>query len=241
VHELSQGQPWLVNALCREAVEKLEKNRQAPITKAIIEQAKEDIIINRYTHIDSLLARLHEPRVQRIIEPMIIGENTSQKVLSDDFLYVISLGLIRRENGKYGHLDMQKIMRNWQDYWREHGHLGAAGLRYKEAGPHLMMMAYLQRIINGGGKIHREYALGNYALDLLIEYNNRRYAIEIKLARDAFTRKKAKLQIAHYAELANLDEGWLVMFDRSKKKPWEKKIKRHRTHVKGKLIHIIGC
>ncbi len=43
-------------------------------------------------------------------------------------------------------------------------------IEYKEAGPHLLLQAFLQRIINGGGRIHREYALGRKRTDLFIEW-----------------------------------------------------------------------
>ena len=47
-----------------------------------------------------------------------------------------------------------------------------------------MLMAFLQRIVNGGGRIEREYGLGRGALDLLIEWRGQRHAIEVKLRRD---------------------------------------------------------
>jgi hypothetical protein len=68
-----------------------------------------------------------------------------------------------------GSLDMPKLMAAWQVFWREDGHLSAAGFSYKEAGPHLMLMAFLQRIVNGGGRIEREYGLGRGALDLMFD------------------------------------------------------------------------
>ncbi len=56
-------------------------------------------------------------------------------------------------------------MAAWQEFWREDGHEAADGFVYKESGPHLMLMAFLQRVVNGGGRIDREYALGRDALD----------------------------------------------------------------------------
>jgi len=44
-----------------------------------------------------------------------------------------------------GSLDMHKLMLAWQEFWREDGHLAAEGFKYKESGPHLMLMAFLQR------------------------------------------------------------------------------------------------
>jgi len=69
-----------------------------------------------------------------------------------------------------GSLDMPRLMAEWQVFWRKDGHLAAEGFHYRESGPHLMLMAFLQRVINGGGRIEREYGLGRGALDLLIEW-----------------------------------------------------------------------
>jgi AAA+ ATPase superfamily predicted ATPase len=92
----TQGQPWLVNAIAREAVEKLLSNDYSQkVTEAHVEQAIQNIILRRDTHIDSLLERLKEPRVQRIIEPVILGEEGIINRLSDDFNYTRDLGLIR--------------------------------------------------------------------------------------------------------------------------------------------------
>jgi hypothetical protein len=37
-------------------------------------------------------------------------------------------------------------------------------------------------------------------------------------------------------------EGWLVIFDRSPKKPWSKKITWSTEKVAGgRIIHVVGC
>jgi len=190
IYDLSQGHPWLVNALADQIVDRDVKDRSVAITTAHVEAAKETIILDRRTHIDSLVAKLREPRVRRILDPMLAGGQTAEDVLDDDFAYVSSLGLIRLRGGKHeianpiyrevipraltfirqtqipnepegyvrpdGSLDMPKLMADWQVFWRIDGHLAAEGFTYRESGPHLMMMAFLQRIVNGGGRVERE-------------------------------------------------------------------------------------
>jgi len=92
--ELTQGQPWLVNALARQAVEVVVDDLARPITAAHIEQAKEILIARQDTHLDSLAARLREPRIRRIIEPMLAGR-TLGDVPADDIQFVLDLGLVR--------------------------------------------------------------------------------------------------------------------------------------------------
>ena len=73
IFELSQGHPWLVNALADQIVRRDVPDRTVAITAAHAEAAKETIIVERRTHIDSLIEKLHEPRVRRIIDPMLAG------------------------------------------------------------------------------------------------------------------------------------------------------------------------
>lgn len=98
VWELTQGQPWLVNALASKACFEFERDRSKPITCDLIQRAKEDLILKRVTHLDQLADKLREPRVRRVIEPMLQGEDTLADIQdNDDLQYVIDLGLVRRD------------------------------------------------------------------------------------------------------------------------------------------------
>jgi hypothetical protein len=99
----SQGQPWLVNALAAEVVDKLGVVPPEPITDDHMDRAVERLIIARATHLDSLVAKLHEPRVKRIIEPLIAGVLPEiDGTYNDDLAYLRDLGLISR--GKTVHV-----------------------------------------------------------------------------------------------------------------------------------------
>lgn len=75
VYEATQGQPWLLNAIAREITAKmLDNDTSQPILPEYVEQAIETIIKQRGTHIDSLMERLTEERVRKIVEPVILGE-----------------------------------------------------------------------------------------------------------------------------------------------------------------------
>ncbi|MDR1342393.1 MAG: AAA-like domain-containing protein, partial [Prevotellaceae bacterium] len=68
VWEQTQGQPWLVNAIAREVIEKiLHSDYTKPVTAELVSKAIQSIILDRPTHIDSLLERLKEDRVRKII------------------------------------------------------------------------------------------------------------------------------------------------------------------------------
>jgi len=92
--ELTGGHPWLVNALARQVVERLAPDPALPVTVEIIEAAKEVLIQRRDTHLDSLIDRLREPRVRRVLEPLLAGEPLGPEVLNDDVQLVKDLGLV---------------------------------------------------------------------------------------------------------------------------------------------------
>ncbi|BAY82404.1 hypothetical protein NIES267_18840 [Calothrix parasitica NIES-267] len=94
--DLTQGQPWLVNALAKEIVEKMVKDRNIPITQEHILEAKEILIARQDTHLDSLAEKLREQRVKNIIEPILSGQALGDTP-NDDRQYLIDLGLLRRD------------------------------------------------------------------------------------------------------------------------------------------------
>jgi hypothetical protein len=97
VWELTEGQPWLTNALGYVACFEIKqgRDRSKKITKKLIEEAKERIILEKQTHIDQLADKLKEERVKRVIEGILRGDVHPEDLPVDDILYVKDLGLIR--------------------------------------------------------------------------------------------------------------------------------------------------
>jgi hypothetical protein len=91
----SQGQPWLTNALAREIIEKIGVPPPTAITVEHVDEAKERLILARATHLDSLAPKLSEPRVRRVIEPLIAGDLPEvDDTYDDNVRYVQDLGLV---------------------------------------------------------------------------------------------------------------------------------------------------
>jgi hypothetical protein len=132
-----------------------------------------------------------------------------------------------------GTLDMDALMREFQKFWRRHADIWEAQSNYREAFPHLLLMAFLQRILNGGGHIDREYAAGRGRTDLYVEYKGLGYVIEIKLLRSYDVmdevREEGLEQIIRYRDaVAPNAPAYLVIFDRRDKQeraPWSERIK----------------
>ena len=69
-----------------------------------------------------------------------------------------------------GRLDVPKLLRAFQQFFRENADAWLQQFQYREAGPQLLLQAFLQRIVNGGGRITREYGLGMKRMDLYLEW-----------------------------------------------------------------------
>ena len=281
---LTHGQPWLVNALGYEVCFEMKagRDRSKPITAAMLTETKERIILRRETHIDQLIDKLKEKRVQRVISPMLQGDNLDQTVRQADIEYIIDLGLIRRgemglqiANPIYreviprelgfivqldfesiirpawyiasdGRLDMSKLLTAFQEFFREHSEHWVERFDYKEAGPQLLLQAFLQRIVNKGGRVEREYGLGRRRTDLLEIWLHpggvQKTVIEMKVLYRSLERTVSEglAQTWAYMDRCGTGEGHLVIFDRTEAKPWEEKLFRRSETYQGTPITVWG-
>lgn len=286
-YEVTRGQPWLVNALAREIIDKIGVPPAEPITVQHVEQARERLIRARSTHLDSLAARLREARVRRIIEPILGGTVVDTgEGYDDDVEYVHDLGLIKRNGGieianpiyreviarvltapaedqippqilqrSYvlpdGRLDLSRILDDFMAFWEEQGDALLGPLPYHEVAPQLVLMAFLQRIANGGGFIDREFGLGRRRIDLLLRWPHagadgkrqvQREALELKVWRkgEKDPRPAGLEQLDDYLARLGLDEGTLVLFDRRPRKIGSRKPKRSRARTpSGRQVTLI--
>ncbi|HID99490.1 MAG TPA: AAA family ATPase [Thiotrichaceae bacterium] len=277
IFDLTRGQPWLVNALGRElCFDEQAIDWKQTVHKADVETAAEILIVRRDVHLDQLADKLTEPRVARIIESILVGEQASETEaeynLNEDKQYLIDLGLVRsgergleianpiyreiipRELTAYqqdmlginpkwyvkpdGRLDIDKVLAAYIKFYKQHHELVTKRRTYTEAAHHLLLMAWLQRIVNGGGRINREYAAGLGRLDLCIEFADERFAFELKLNRKEAL-SEGKEQLVDYLNRLSLDQGWLVIFSRKEVSDWDGVGKRESLLEGGKRIEVI--
>jgi hypothetical protein len=281
VWELTQGQPWLVNALAYETTWEMKegRNRSLPITVEMIQRAKEGLIQRRVTHLDQLADKLREPRVRRVVEAILVGSQQPTDIPPDDVTYVRDLGLIKTEgqlriaNPIYrevvpreltystqltishqpsgyidpdGRLNLPRLLAAFQHFFRENSEIWLERFAYREAGPQLLMQAFLQRIINGGGRVDREYGLGRRRTDLCVVWNYpggvQRGVIELKLLYNSLERTLAEglEQTWRYADTNAAEEAHLVIFDRTPDKAWSEKIWQRTEQHNGMTITVWG-
>ena len=246
----------------------------------MIQQAKENLILRRVTHLDQLADKLREPRVRRVVEAILVGDQEPSAIPPDDISYVRDLGLIKTEgqlaiaNPIYqevvpreltygtqltiseqpawyirpdGQVDLPKLLAAFQQFFREHSESWLERFDYREAGPQLLMQAFLQRILNGGGRVDREYGLGRRRTDLLIVWpyagGVQRAVIELKLLYGGLeaTLATGLAQTWAYADASGASEAHLVIFDRTPGRPWAEKVWQRRESYRGMAIMVWGC
>jgi len=246
---------------------------------AMMEQAKENLILRRETHLDQLADKLKEERVRRVIAPILAGESEAKKIPTDDVEYVMDLGLIKRDqeiriaNRIYkevipreltystqmtihqeaswyttedGRLDMDKLLTAFQDFFRKNFEHWVDGFQYSEAGPQLLLQAFLQRIVNSGGKVEREYGLGRQRTDVIIQWlypgGKQEVVIELKILYGNLdtTIEKGLEQTRQYMDKCGSLQGYLLIFNKSTSIPWEQKIFKQTRIYQNTNISVFG-
>ena len=145
-----------------------------------------------------------------------------------------------------GGLDVSRLLGAFQAFFREHSEHWMGRFAYQEAGAQLLLQAFLQRIVNSGGRIEREYGLGRGRTDLLVVWPQagevRRFVIECKVLRKSLERTidEGLTQTAGYMDRCAADAGHLVVFDRNPDKPWQDKVFHRRETRAGVDVHVWG-
>ncbi len=284
----TQGQPWLVNALCADACfdNAAGRDRSRAVTAAAVLDARERLILSRRTHLDQLAHKLEEERVRRVVEPILSGDDEPRYHLHD-LDYVRDLGLVARDsppriaNPIYaevvprelgyvlqdsldqdaawyvdagGGLDVDKLLTAFQSFFRVHSEHWLERFEYREAGPQLVLQAFLQRVINGGGRIEREYGLGRGRTDLLILWPEgdgpsdlwSKFVVECKVFHEGKRQSlegtigKGLEQTLRYMDRCGSEVGHLIVFDRTEGKRWQEKVFRRAVRRDGRMVIVWG-
>ncbi len=179
-----------------------------------------------------------------------------QEIIPRELTWVTQVG-ITHDTAWYvkqdGSLDTEKLLKAFQQFFREHSDAWVEGFDYKEAGPQLLMQAFLQRIVNCGGRLSREYALGRKRTDLFIEWpldekkgfygEVQKVVVELKILRGDLgeTIQKGIEQTLEYSRQVGAQESHLVIFNRNPDVSWDEKIWQSREKRGERTVLVWGC
>ena len=207
--------------------------------------ARESILIDdiQYVRDVGLLAldrplRIANP-VYREVIPRELTYTTQEAVIHHDPAWYV---------GEDGSLRVDSLLAGFQGFFREHSEHWVERFQYKEAGPQLLLQAFLQRVVNSGGRIEREYGLGRMRTDLLIVWPlpgvgvQQKTVIECKVLHGGLdeTLRAGLRQTRAYMDRCGAAEGHLVIFDRSEGTPREDKLYRRLESDGGAPVTVWG-
>ena len=185
--------------------------------------------------------------------PVAIANPIYREVVPRDLTYTTQEMTVTHDPAWYvgpdGRLQVTPLLAAFQTFFREHSEHWVERFQYKEAGPQLLLQAFLQRIVNSGGRIEREYGLGRMRTDLLIVWPVRgaggapsagpaarpavqKAVVECKVLRGSLERTldEGLEQVRAYMDRCAAREGHLVVFDRTPGATWDHKVfRRERT------------
>ena len=144
----------------------LEESRVRRVVEPLLsgEESDEplDLEALRYVRDLGLVAQTDPVRVANPIYREVIPREltyATQAMLSHEWVWYV---------GGDGRLRMDKLMGAFQAYFREHSEHWLERFQYREAGPQLLLQAFLHRVVNSGGRLEREYGVGRRRMDLAV-------------------------------------------------------------------------
>jgi len=149
------------------------------------------------------------------------------KKFQDELLPILSPAWFIKD----GKIDMDYLLKEYQQFYRENAESWINRFYYRECGQQLLLMAYLQRVINGGGRIDREMALGRGRTDLVVFFGGEKFVLEMKIKNNNYTQKKSCIQLSQYLDTLGMNSGYLLAFETapSTEISWEQRMKWEET------------
>ena len=194
------------------------------------------------------LVALERPvRVANPIYAEVIPRELTEE-LQDDFEQEVAPFL-----DAAGRLRITRLLEGFQEFFRENSEHSVELVSYKEAYAQLVLQAFLQRVINGGGRIAREYPLGRRRTDLLIQWPQggrwkpdkvSKHVIECKALQSGRglekTIEEGLRQTAWYVDRCGAVSGHLLVFDQRPGKSWDERIFRREERVGEASVTVWG-
>ena len=232
-----------------------DKLRETRVSRVVAAMLSGEDITERFPEDD--LQYIEDLGLIRTRPKLTIANRIYQEVLPREITSPIQT-VLSHEQAWYltpdRHLDIPKLLEAFQQFFREHSDAWLDGFSFKEAGPQLLLQAFLQRIVNGGGRINREYGLGRKRTDLFIEWpvdeekgyfgEVQRIILELKLWKKGSLDSVLQIgipQTVDYAQNIGANEAHLIIFDRRPNSPWDERIWRRDAPEYGYGFTIWGA
>lgn len=240
-----------------EAVENIIQRQEIHITN-LTDRLKEERVRRILTPIligDDFEEEVAESDLRYLKELGILSLEDNIKVSNPMYKEIIPRSLIqstkiliRYELTKYidvdGSLKLEKALSSFQNFYSNHVKVWNSRFLYKEAGRHLFLQAFLQRIADGGGRLERHYGLGRKQVSLILSWPFEGSWKQF-LVSSRYVVAKRSLQeglnfILEEMEEKEIEEGFLILFYPLNKEIANQKQFYQLKKVDLKRVHIWG-
>lgn len=233
-------------------IDKLREDRVRRVIQPILANSEDEAALSQIA--DDDIQYVEDMGLIKRDKPFRISNGIYKEVIPRELTWARQQSLLQQPvwyKNADGSINTDRLIKDFQQYWRENSEWWTGRFDYAEAGPQLMLQCYLQRIINGGGYIVREYGLGRGRTDLLIiqplteQYGGpvQRIVLELKMQRGGLKKTLAEAlpqTFGYMDHVGNINEGHILIFDRTTKKPWSKKIFCREEEYEGRKIKVWG-
>ncbi len=194
-----------------------------------------------FTPFDPLLNRLAIFGVIRTDESRrcLIGNQIYAQVLLASFHRIMASQIFNGEiragaEDAAGRLDFQRVLDKFQAFMKTKGADLVRSNQFKEATGELLLLSYLDLLVNGKGWTFKQVQSGEGRIDVICCYGRQKEVVELKLWYGERRYEDGLEQLVKYLESESLARGYLVVFDRRENSPKEYRFSEHV--VAGKQI-----
>jgi len=120
----------------------------------------------------------------------------------------------QRSPERNGHLDFRRVLDKFQAFMKAKGAAVSKHRDFHEATGQLLLLSYLDLLVNGKGWTFKEPQSGEGRIDVVCCYGRQKEVVELKLWYGERRYAAGLSQLAKYLDREGLDHGYLFVFDR---------------------------
>jgi hypothetical protein len=176
-----------------------------------------------------------DPRL-RLANPIVANSIVRYLNAYDDFY------LSRELIGKWmdgQEIDLTGLLKGFQKFWMRNS------AEYIESPDYiviLLLSSFLQHVVGGRALVIHEFGYGLGFSDIVVRFSERSYLIELENKDNRRSWEQSRPELLAYMDRLQINEGWLVVFDRKSEKRWTEILTWNTgARPRGQMIHVVGC
>jgi hypothetical protein len=117
-------------------------------------------------------------------------------------------------------------------------------VKYGEAAPALILYAFMAKALAGSGtRLQARYAEGRGRMDISVFHQGAEYPVGVEAADNdqPFCQEEGLARLVECLLAGGAKEGWLLVFDQDREKPWAERDFWRKQTRDGLTIHVVGC